>query len=1326
MKKAYGIVHIHSDCSLRDAAQSPYDIVKRAAEMGEPAVVLTDHGNLMGAFELKHAAQQVEKEIGVAVKVIPGIEAYFQLENDPLPRRHLVLVPKDGIGYHTIMKAVTESNNNIAAKKYPTMDSEILLRFFGPNSEGHGHVIATSACVGGVLSVPLRKNALIDHEIDKLCGKTAKKAIRSENDPEYLELHKTLTCLEQTITDMEKLEAEAKANRSKARIKTLTKSLQAFEPGSRDYEDVSVQLEKAREKQNAAEQWFSDGHSQLIKARKECRSVVSKIHAYDMEIQKSSEANKEIEKLSQSKISEEEIYRGAVQIAKSYQRVFGKENFFIELQYHGLAEESFVMPQLVKLAREVGAPLSAANDAHFTHNTTDDLRKFRLSRYLMFRHWSERDDDPQYYMKSAQEIAEWLSKIIPSETAVEALEGTEKIISMCGNIYADIGGTHYPQQRSYEGSSAEYFRKLAEVGIPRKYPGDKWTPELQQRLDYELSVIDNMGYSDYHIIVQDYVAYGRKLGVDNPEGVGIGIGPGRGSAVGSLACYLAGITNVDPIKHNLLFERFLNPERVSLPDIDIDFRTDIREKCIRYVEEKYGVISGIATKTVSAAKQSIRNAASALGSEKHGNNRVYLELGDSIARAADGKIPLKEQRDSLLAQFGTDPNAVQIISDAALYDGMKTAFGVHAAGIVISDCGNVGEYLPLMYNEEKAQWVCQATKEEVEDDAGLLKMDFLGLNNLNIITEALRLIKRNTGKSIDIENVGEDAEVIQRIFAAGNTDCVFQFESSGMKNVLTSFAPTSLEDIILLVAAYRPGPLEKIPLLVEVKHNRKRPDYIFPEMSEVLDTTYGYPIYQEQVQEIFHKFAGFSLGEADIVRRAMAKKKLKILTDPEKNYKGRFIDGMKSHGATQKSAEAFWEDMLAFANYAFNKSHAAAYAYIAYYTAWLKYYYPVEYMTAVLNNTDIKKIPAVIDNCRSMGITILPPDINVSQDGFSDSPETNSIRVGFSAIKGMGKRGALIVEARTAMSFSSVLDFISRTDVGEGLFSALTLAGAFDRWVLSRKSISANGKELFALSKKMMEKNLKMAELRTTEPSSDDPSYNKWKRKMDALKNDIQILRSQNLGFLSVGRKESNSERLSMEKTTMGFYVSGNPIDSYPGIKTKRSCTIADADEGKAVLCGIIENLEEKRRKKDNQPFATFSISDETGSIDAKCFVARYAQIRHKLVEGSVMAFKGTVRLFSNGDSSEIAFWVDDAETMVCINKILMVTVDSLTTWTDVIAPIVKKKYLSDNGDELVVYNQRTGRIMRNKKQILCVSPDILQESFPNAIVQEIDIETMR
>jgi len=841
----HGLIHTHTDNSVKDSTLNPAALVKRAAELGAPAVVLSDHGTLTGVYAFMNAAK------AHGVKGIPGVEAYLQEDGDTAwSRSHLLLIPTDYQGYQAISQAVTRSNTRLF-NGIPCMCMAILKECFGPGSSGHGHVIATSACMGGVLAKALLADRNMERDRKKLTEKLS--GYNNPNDPAYLKQKETLADIGDEITVLMK-ERDRLAKIAGRKFAAKEKSLlsltgDALKIAQLRLNEEKAETDKAAKALSEVKSLITEKRNEETAARRQCTEL-AKTHTQWVE------TTAQLDRVSDSMKGEAELFHEMKRLAVSLDNIFGSDNFYVELQYHGIEEESYVMPRLAKAAEELSLPMVACNDVHVALNTPDCVRARQIVQSLRYNKWHElQDGDTEYYIKTDEELSQSLSLILPNDTVEKAMKGIENIIARCDVVFPKE--SHLPVFKSDSGETAkERLYRLAEEGIAWRYPTPGYfTQAHRDRMNYELQIIEQLGYCDYLCIVQDFLDYGRRLGLENPESVGLGVGPGRGSAVGSLVCYLTGITSIDPLRYGLIFERFLNKDRVSMPDIDSDFGMQIRGMVIDYVKKTYGekAVCCILAKGTLAAKAAVRNVARVLGSELYGDTQALYQKGDAIANAIPKTpgVQLDEVLDQLKETFAGDKDALKIIKDARLVEGTNFNHSMHAAGVIISDNEDISGYVPLMFNAEQGQWMSQCDKVEAEKSAGLMKMDFLGLRTLNIITDTLRAVYRNHGIKIDIESAPFESEVFENIFSGGRTNGVFQFESQGMKKMLTRFRPGSIEDIILLVAAFRPGPLQYLDEIISAKHGRTKPRYIVPAMEEILAETYGRPVYQEQMCETF-------------------------------------------------------------------------------------------------------------------------------------------------------------------------------------------------------------------------------------------------------------------------------------------------------------------------------------------------------------------------------------------------------------------------------------------------------------------------------------------
>ena len=834
----------------------------------------------------------------------------------------------------------------------------------------------------------------------------------------------------------------------------------------------------------------------------------------------------------------------AMQLVRFYRETFGEENFFLEMQDHGIPEQKVVNQGLIQLSKATGTRLVASNDLHYidrsdaeahdvllciqTGKTIDDTSRMRFST-------------EEFYLKSAEEMA----SLFPEQ--LQALENTLAVADAC-NLEFEFGKTHLPVYEipaDYDDNS--YLRKVCMDGALVRY-GTELSVEVTERLDFELNVIKQMGYASYFLIVWDFIRYALENGIL--------VGPGRGSAAGSLVAYCLSITNIDPLKYNLLFERFLNPERVTMPDIDIDFCYEKREKVIEYVVAKYGgeSVAQIITFGTMAARAAVRDVGRVLNLPYTDVDRIAklipAELNISIADAMEKTPELQELAKS-------DPRVAKLIELSLAVEGLPRHASTHAAGVVISRDPLV-QYVPLQKSGDDGM-VTQFPMGTLED-LGLLKMDFLGLRTLTIMEEACRLIKLSTGKDVDISTLPLEDEATYRLLSQGDTAGVFQLESSGMRSVLRELKPNVFEDIIAVVALYRPGPMEQIPTFIQSKHGHVPIRYAHPSLEPILKETYGVMVYQEQIMQVAAAMAGFSLGEADLLRRAIGKKKLEVLNEQRE----KFVKGCTTKGHPTKVSNEIYDLIVKFASYGFNKSHAAAYALIAYQTAYLKANYPTQFMAALLtgNMGTSDKVAAYIIDSKRMGIDVLAPDINISEANFTVSGE-KEIRYGLSAVKNVGL-GAIesILKARCEHGdFASLRDYASRVDLrtcNKKVLENLIKSGAFD-------CLGANRTQLLAIlddtvtAGQTMQRERQNGQMSMFEFVEEDCEWVKLKDELPDLP------------------PPSPRDRLAMEKEAIGLYISGHPLQEYENVLSHypylTNCTeLKQAQDNKqVVVAGMIE-----------------------------------------------------------------------------------------------------------------------------------------------------------
>ena len=730
------------------------------------------------------------------------------------------------------------------------------------------------------------------------------------------------------------------------------------------------------------------------------------------------------------------LYEEAKETACKYEKCFGKGNFFLELQDHGIPDQKTVNAGLMRMSEETGIELVATNDVHYTYAEDAEPHDILLCLQTGKKLSDEnrmRYEGGQYFVKSEEEMR----ALFPY--AAQAIDNTQKIADRC-NVEIEFGVTKLPHFDVPEGyDSWTYLNKLCHEGLVRRYP-DKHE-ELLPKLDYELSVIQKMGYVDYFLIVWDFINYARTHGIP--------VGPGRGSAAGSLVSYTTGITNIDPIRYNLLFERFLNPERVTMPDIDIDFCYERRSEVIDYVIEKYGkdCVTQIVTFGTLAARGVIRDVGRVMDLPYNFCDTIAKNIPNELNITIDKALIMNPE---LRSMYESDETVKRLIDMAKRLEGLPRHTSMHAAGVVISQKA-MDEYVPLSRSSDgtiTTQFV-MTTIEEL----GLLKMDFLGLRTLTVISDAVKLVEKNHGIKIDVDNIDYNDKKVLDSIGTGRCDGVFQLESAGMKNFMKELKPQSLEDVIAGISLYRPGPMDFIPKYIKGKNEPESVTYVCKELEPILEPTYGCIVYQEQVMQIVQNLAGYTMGQADNIRRAMSKKKQYVIDAERQNFvygnEEQGIKGCIANGISEQAANQIYDSMVDFAKYAFNKSHAAAYAVVAYQTAYLKYYYPVEFMaalmTSVIDNT--RKVAEYIYSCRQMGIKVLSPDINEGEGRFLATKD--GIRYGMYAIKSIGRQviDIILAEREANGKYTTLSDFLSRVagrEVNKRAVENLIKAGACD------------------------------------------------------------------------------------------------------------------------------------------------------------------------------------------------------------------------------------------------------------------------------------------
>ncbi|MBQ4573304.1 MAG: DNA polymerase III subunit alpha [Clostridia bacterium] len=915
-------------------------------------------------------------------------------------------------------------------------------------------------------------------------------------------------------------------------------------------------------------------------------------------------------------------YIKARETALWYHNLFGEGNYYLEMQNHGIPEQIAVNEGLIRLSNETGIPLVATNDVHYVNREDSYIQKILIciaTNHTVDEENSLEFSSDNFYLKSEDEMRALFSK------TQQAIDNTQKIADMC-NFDFEFGNTKLPNFVVPDGKSHyDYFKEKCYEGLRQRY-GQNPDNLYIERLEYELSVISNMGYVDYFLIVADFIQYARDHGIP--------VGPGRGSGAGSICAYCMGITNIDPIKYNLIFERFLNPDRVSMPDIDVDFCYERRQEVIDYVIDKYGSdhVAQIITFGTMAARAAIRDVGRAMGMPYATVDNVAKKIPRTLGITIEKALTESEE---LKALYESDEKIKDLINTAKSVEGMPRNSSTHAAGIVITD-KPVSDYVPLAKNDESV--VTQFTMTTIEE-LGLLKMDFLGLRTLTVINDCVKMVKKKNSQ-FDIEKIPYDDKNVYSLFTSGQTDGVFQCESNGMRSVFMRLKPTNIEDIIAVISLYRPGPMDSIDSYIQNRHN---PDYIkykTPMLKNILDVTYGCMVYQEQVMQIFRSLAGYPLGRADIVRRAMSKKKHKVMEE-ERTF---FCEGCLKNGIDNKIANEIFDDMSSFASYAFNKSHAAAYAVVAYRTAYLKCYYPCEFMasllTSVLDNST--KIADYIDACKKNGINILPPNVNVSNKTFTVGEDGKTVMFGLLAIKNLGHDfiDTIINERRLNGKFTSFYSFCKRVH-GKGFnrraVEGLIKSGALDGLGNNRQEMLVNLPFVIDDLDSSRRKNIE-GQIGFFDLMSDDSSSSEFvMKKMDEF---------------------PSHTKLMMEKETTGLYISAHPMEQYADLSQKMKCdtigNILNADNDyntkyvdsySVNIMGIISGITRKQTKSgDTMAFVT--VEDVYGSVEVVVFPKLFTKYSNILYNGNVLLLGGRLSVKEEESPKIILDFAETAESI--------------------------------------------------------------------------------
>ena len=961
------------------------------------------------------------------------------------------------------------------------------------------------------------------------------------------------------------------------------------------------------------------------------------------------------------------LYDEAKETAYKYEKCFGKGNFFLELQDHGIPDQKTVNAGLMRMSEETGIELVATNDVHYTYvedaEPHDILLCLQTGKKLSDEN-RMRYEGGQYFVKSEEEMR----ALFPY--AAQAIDNTQKIADRC-NVEIEFGVTRLPHFDVPEGyDSWTYLNKLCHEGLVRRYP-DKHD-ELLPKLDYELSVIQKMGYVDYFLIVWDFINYARTHGIP--------VGPGRGSAAGSLVSYTTGITNIDPIRYNLLFERFLNPERVTMPDIDIDFCYERRSEVIDYVIEKYGkdCVTQIVTFGTLAARGVIRDVGRVMDLPYNFCDTIAKNIPNELNITIDKALIMNPE---LRSMYESDETVKRLIDMAKRLEGLPRHTSMHAAGVVISQKA-MDEYVPLSRSSDgtiTTQFV-MTTIEEL----GLLKMDFLGLRTLTVISDAVKLVEKNHGIKIDVDNIDYDDKKVLDSIGTGKCDGIFQLESAGMKNFMKELKPQSLEDVIAGISLYRPGPMDFIPKYIKGKNEPESVTYVCKELEPILEPTYGCIVYQEQVMQIVQNLAGYTMGQADNIRRAMSKKKQYVIDAERQNFvygnEEQGIKGCIANGISEQAANQIYDSMVDFAKYAFNKSHAAAYAVVAYQTAYLKYYYPLEFMaalmTSVIDNT--RKVAEYIYSCRQMGIKVLSPDINEGEGRFLATKD--GIRYGMYAIKSIGRQviDIILAEREENGKYTTLSDFLSRVagrEVNKRAVENLIKAGACD-------GLDGNRQQMLLVYNTLID--------------------NLNQEKKNSLAGQMSLFdlvseeekKAYEVRFPNV-EEYSKEIKLGFEKEVLGIYLSGHPLEEYEE-KWRKNISAVTADfildeetnavkikDNQSVVIGGIITEKTIKYTKQNKAMAFITVEDLFGTLEVIIFPRDYEKYSRYLNEDEKVFIAGHANVEEDKNGKLICekiYSFDDTK------RELWLQFATKEAFEEKEKELYSLLYGSDGNDEIVIY----------------------------------------
>lgn len=1275
--------HLHTNASLSDGAMSFTEALKVAKERGLRAIAITNHGN---AADLIHAWHWMKEEHFDDVQLIFGIEAYIEKKQSFLDdsdektvRQHLILLVRTKEGYQNFCRFISDTERNKDSKGFPVATMEMLQKHFG----GKDGIICTSACFAGPISYELLYNRKIDREISKIQNR----------------INRSMNLLGDTYNDTKRHvnDVQAQIAEIDAKINELTPTAtKKFAAAKRAIKKAEAETQKALEAELEIEMLRTEEAKESVAKLKDTKKTLNASIRDDKKYltsKKNSVATIEanvvlIRQLEASKRTECEMYENAKKVAKQYQAIFGAENFYIELQYHGYEEEKVINPSLVKIAHEIGAKISAANDAHMARPDDFKTREYirNVAGISQKREYATlAEADKELYIKTAEEKYEFLCQTIDEDEAYTAIVNSGEMVDRIEFSDIEIFGKHYPSFKHADDSLRNLAKngftvaeledgrkieiKTTRGGIKNRY-GAKWDDSLEDRFDYEMSIISKMGFSSYFLYIADVICKCKAL-YGTSARPGTPIGPGRGSGAGSIICYLSTITELEPISLNLLFERFLNPNRVSMPDIDTDFSKEARAYAIKYVTEFYGSkkVAGIMTMAKMGPKAALTYGpklyAKSIGLEQ----KAFELIGADMRSMVGDSKHLSEIEEMVTAKYSKNKDAMGVWDAAKRLEGTIQSYGQHAAGIISIMENDVEDFVPLMMAadpEGNEKMVIQADMIAAEANLGFIKFDFLGLKNLNVITACQKMIEEHYGKFVDTYSLDvNDSRIYNEIFATGNTNFIFQFESDGMKGMLRSLRPTRFGDLVLAVSVYRPGPMQFIDAICECKNKGTKSPIVtkFPCLATVLEETYGFPVYQEQVMQIMTVCAGFDLGHADNVRRFMSKKK----ADKLAAEKPTFISGCKKNiGATEEDADWLFEQLMPFAEYGFNKSHAAAYSYVSYITAWMKLYYPEEYLCcAMLEQGD--KTLQFKKECQNLGIEVLPVSVNDSAVDYSVESK-GKVRIGLSAVKGLKAEADTIVMNRADKPFTNIKDFVTRCGGKINTIEACILSGACDDFVKNRDMAFEFAKECRDAFDLFEAANARVSEL-SAEPEKNEKSLATW-----GTKREIAL---ENLNSLSMPScfEDSNRSRCAYELKYLGMFIGKSPLDDFDLTNPKYKSFDNVQSGDKITTIGIVFDYR-KILTKNGDDMAFFKILDkDSNEMECVLFPKNFETLSSPIEDNMVIEIKGRMSENQN-DEPQIDVWtVTLAEKQ---NETLLIDASNLEALE--VLPFEIPKYRINNG----------------------------------------------